>query len=117
MTMTKEQIDAIPRVEARQLLARVPAGHGYDDRVLLAVEQAMNMEWWRGYWKANMNWQPIATCKPEGIEHYLLWNGERVFMGWLDDDGWHDATNQDRDDEPESPQPTHWMPLPGPPNA
>ena len=47
--MTKEQIDAIPRVEARQLLARIPAGRGYDDRVLLAVEVAMNLEWWRGY--------------------------------------------------------------------
>ena len=47
--MEREQIDAIPRVGARQLLARVPAGPGYDDRVLLAVEQAMNLEWWRGY--------------------------------------------------------------------
>lgn len=47
--MTRDQIDAIPRVEARQLLARVPAGPRYDDRVLLAVEQAMNLEWWRGY--------------------------------------------------------------------
>jgi hypothetical protein len=47
--MTKEQIDAIPRKEARSLLASIPAGSGYDDRVLLAVEQAMNLEWWRGY--------------------------------------------------------------------
>lgn len=47
--MTKEQIDAIPRVEARKLLASIPAGVGYDDRVLLAVEQAMNLEWWRGF--------------------------------------------------------------------
>lgn len=48
--MKKEQLDAIPRVEARQLLARIPAGNGYDDRVLVAVEQAMNLEWWRGYY-------------------------------------------------------------------
>jgi hypothetical protein len=27
----------------------VPAGRNYDDRVLLAVEQALNLEWWRGY--------------------------------------------------------------------
>lgn len=47
--MTKEQIDAVPRVEARQLLARIPMGRGYEDRILLAVEQAMNLEWWRGY--------------------------------------------------------------------
>lgn len=48
----KEQIDAIPRVEARQLLASIPGGRGYDDRVLIAVEQAMNLEWWRGYYAA-----------------------------------------------------------------
>lgn len=47
--MTKDQLEEIPRVEARQLFARVPAGSGYDDRVILAVEQAMNLEWWRGY--------------------------------------------------------------------
>jgi hypothetical protein len=47
--MTKEQIDAIPRKEARQILAQIPGGPGYDDRVLLAVEQALNLEWWRGY--------------------------------------------------------------------
>lgn len=47
--MTKEQIDAIPRKEARQLLAEIPFGVGYDDRILLAVEQALNLEWWRGY--------------------------------------------------------------------
>jgi hypothetical protein len=47
--MTREQIDAIPRKEARELLASVPAGRNYDDRVLLAVEQALNLEWWRGY--------------------------------------------------------------------
>jgi hypothetical protein len=51
--MTKEEIDAIPRKEARQLLAQIPMGRGYDDRVVLAVEQAMNLEWWRGYHAAN----------------------------------------------------------------
>lgn len=56
--MTKEQVDAIPRVEARQLLARIPAGAGYDDRILLAVEQAMNLEWWRGYYAGK---EPDAT--------------------------------------------------------
>ena len=53
--MTKEQIDAIPRKEARQLLAQIPAGQGYDDRVLLAVEQAMNLEWWRGFYAGKMS--------------------------------------------------------------
>ena len=47
--MTKEQIDKIPRKKARELLASIPAGRGYDDRVLLAVEEVMNLEWWRGY--------------------------------------------------------------------
>jgi hypothetical protein len=47
--MTKDEVDAIPRVTASQLMAQIPAGRGYDDRVDLAVEQALNLEWWRGY--------------------------------------------------------------------
>ena len=50
--MTKEQIDAIPRIEAETLLAQIPGGRGYDWRVTMAVERAMNLEWWRGYWSA-----------------------------------------------------------------
>jgi hypothetical protein len=61
-----------------------------------------------------MEWQPIETA-PEGISDLLLWNGQRVFLGWLSDDGWHDSTNVEHQDWPESPQPTHWMPLPEPP--
>lgn len=53
--MTKDEIDATPRKEARQLLAQIPAGKGYDNRLLLAVEQAMNLEWWRGYHAAKSN--------------------------------------------------------------
>ena len=63
-----------------------------------------------------MEWHPIETA-PSGLNDFLLWNGERVFLGWLSEDGWHDATNQDHHDEPEQPQPTHWMPLPSPPAA
>jgi hypothetical protein len=47
--MTQDEVEAIPRKTARQVMASVPAGRGYDDRLLLAVEQAMNLEWWRGY--------------------------------------------------------------------
>lgn len=51
--MLREEIDAIPRKEARELLASIPGGRGYDDRLLLAVEQAMNLEWWRGFYAAS----------------------------------------------------------------
>ncbi len=47
--VTREMIEAVPRKTARELLAGIPAGLRYDDRVLLAVEMAMNNEWWRGY--------------------------------------------------------------------
>jgi hypothetical protein len=66
------------------------------------------------------NWQPIETYSPERDEaHVLLWNGTRVFVGWLSDDGdgWHDSTNPDEEDDAEKPQPTHWMPFPDPPTA
>lgn len=48
--MTEDQIKAIPRRTAEQVLVAVPGGPGYEHRVLLAVEIAMNEEWWRGYW-------------------------------------------------------------------
>lgn len=48
--MTEDQVDAIPRKDARQWLAQIPAGQGYDDRVLFVLEQAMNLEWWRGFY-------------------------------------------------------------------
>lgn len=61
------------------------------------------------------HWKPIDECEPRGIESYILWNGKCVFTGWLNDDGWHDDKNADHMDEPEHPQPTHFMPFPEPP--
>jgi hypothetical protein len=42
--MTKEQIDAIKRKEAREIVEG-PMPHG----IVLAVEEALSLEWWRGY--------------------------------------------------------------------
>lgn len=59
-------------------------------------------------------WQPIETA-PKTCDVFL-WNGVKVFPGWYcEDEGWHDSRNQDHNDYPEVPQPTHWMPLPTPP--
>ena len=59
-----------------------------------------------------MGWKPIAEAKPTCLEQFILWNGVRRFVGWLDDDGWHDTSNSDHMDEPESPQPTLFHPWP-----
>lgn len=48
--MTREDLSKIPRVEAAEMLVNIPAGPGYEHRVLLAVESAMNIEWWRGHY-------------------------------------------------------------------
>jgi hypothetical protein len=48
--MTEEQLDKIKRRAADQVLIDVPGGVGYEQRVLIAVEAAMNEEWWRGYY-------------------------------------------------------------------
>lgn len=48
--MTRNELDKIPRKTAVALLAGIPAGPGYDKRVDVAVEVAMNVEWWRGYY-------------------------------------------------------------------
>jgi hypothetical protein len=59
----------------------------------------------------------ISEAPDMGTKDLILWNGKRVFVGWLDDDGWHDSENQDRNDYAENPQPTHFMFLPDPPNT
>lgn len=48
--MTREQLRAIARRDASGVIASVPGGTGYDTRVVMAVEIAMNQEWWRGYY-------------------------------------------------------------------
>lgn len=48
--MTRDELAKIPRLTADQVLAGVPGGVGYEHRVLLAVECAMNIEWWRGFY-------------------------------------------------------------------
>lgn len=48
-------------------------------------------------------WQPIATAPKDGTV-ILAYNGERVLVRWSDIDNCH-------------PQPTHWFPLPSPPDS
>lgn len=48
--MTEEQLAAIPRRTADEILTMIPGGPGYDHRVRLAMEVAMIVEWWRGYY-------------------------------------------------------------------
>jgi hypothetical protein len=67
---------------------------------------------------APMNkWQAMESYAEGPHTDVLLWNGVRVFPGWLDDDGWHDSRNVEYRDGPENPQPTQWMPFPPPPKA
>jgi hypothetical protein len=56
--MTKEQLAASPRQTAHELLTAIPGGPGYERRVELAVESALNVEWWRGYHAALVKTNP-----------------------------------------------------------
>lgn len=54
-------------------------------------------------------WQPIETAPREELEDLILFNG-KVFVG-----GWWEGVWADSVSDYASPQPTHWMPLPQPP--
>lgn len=55
--MTEEELAAIPRRRAAEILASIPATDVYSlGRLLLAIETEMHAEWCRGYYagkKAN----------------------------------------------------------------
>lgn len=61
-----------------------------------------------------MDWQPIETAPKE--TPVLIWNGEWVLIGeqW-GDTPWSEWGNEA--DALNGRQPTHWMPLPDPPEA
>jgi hypothetical protein len=61
------------------------------------------------------DWQPIETAPVDGTEIFA-WDGKGVKVAWCYEGRWI------YDDEMESPylthwHPTHWQPLPGPPNT
>lgn len=61
-------------------------------------------------------WQLIDTADTDTLDDVLVWNGDKVTMAWFcDSEGaWSDSTREW--DSLLDPQPTHWMPLPDPPN-
>ena len=48
--MTRQILSKIQRRTADEVISAVPLGPGVDQRTALAVEAAMNEEWWRGYY-------------------------------------------------------------------
>ena len=55
-------------------------------------------------------WQPIETAPKDGTD-VLVWCGGAMFIACMDVGRWF----FDRTDHSVKPIPTHWMPLPKPP--
>lgn len=56
-------------------------------------------------------WQPIETAPKDGTEILVFDDGAYIVTPWIEGDdqsGWWDNGFMD-------PPPTHWMPLPAPP--
>ncbi len=60
-------------------------------------------------------WQPIETAPKNGLP-ILVGHAQAVFDAWWSEDaaGWTDGSTDNYDD-PVTFKPTHWMPLPRPP--
>lgn len=58
-------------------------------------------------------WRPIETAPKDGSEFLIAWVGEDAVVGWWERArgyfAWHEAAR------PRDHQPTHWMPIPSPP--
>lgn len=64
-------------------------------------------------------WQPIETAPKNGSEVWV-YNGEQERMRWIEGDEyalWVYADELLNDVDPSPEQPTHWMPLPSPPES
>ena len=63
------------------------------------------------------SWQPIETAPKDGT-WFLAWNGEAMFVAGIGREGQFRlpvGTVETELGEDEPPPPTHWMPLPAPP--
>ena len=56
------------------------------------------------------DWQPIETAPKDGTD-VLVWCGGAMFIAYMEVGRWF----FDRTDHSVKPLPTHWMPLPAPP--
>jgi hypothetical protein len=65
--MTREELAATPRKTAEEVILSVPLGPGTEQRTRVAVESAMNTEWWRGYRAAQAKAAEIAE------ERHVTW--------------------------------------------
>ena len=65
-------------------------------------------------------WQPIEIAPKDG-EQMLLWDGGIVVFGWFDDApkqwAFFDLIGGNIERFPLGQEPTHWIPLPEPPDA
>lgn len=88
-----------------------PSHHGRDE----ADQDLCDVCYWR---TRAPQWQPIQTAPKDGT--VWAFNGEQGVMAWSEGDGWAlwvwaDALLSDVDPAPA--QPTHWQPLPAPPEV
>lgn len=66
--MIPQFLAIVPRRTAEQIVASVPLGRGVEERIILAIEVAMNEEWWRGYYAGRgvIESSPLTSFSPDG---------------------------------------------------
>ena len=73
--MNEEELTKMPKQTARDILNAIPGGRGYETRVEIALEVAMNTEWWRGFWAGRYH---EGRAMPPGMSVSVLTPGMSV---------------------------------------
>lgn len=114
-TALRERLAAVEAERDEAIRVRDNALHGFADQTADRIEKRKRAEQAETSLAAarERNWQPIETAPKDGTHMLMYRKSTGIDEAWWKGDGWGGRSWW----YPQSDQPTHWMPLPEPPDG